>query len=89
MKVDGDGRNLLDQPYPIMLIQRASHRPRHRQRSSRRQLGRRPDGRTCVRTSSAEGHVEFFDATLANVSWLIRLSSFGEALKDRARRWGC
>lgn len=42
MKADGDDRNLLDQPYPIKLIQHACHRLRHRQRSSRRRLGHRP-----------------------------------------------
>lgn len=35
-------RNLPGQQYPIGLVPRASHRLRHRRRSSRRQWGRRP-----------------------------------------------
>jgi hypothetical protein len=42
MTKDGDGRNLPDQPYPIVLVQRAFHRLRHRRRSSRRRLVHRP-----------------------------------------------
>jgi hypothetical protein len=37
------GRNLPDQPYPKGPAQRVCHRPRHRQRSSQRQWGHRPD----------------------------------------------
>jgi hypothetical protein len=42
MREVGDGRNLLVQPYPIVLAQRAFHRPRHRQRSSQTRLAHRP-----------------------------------------------
>jgi hypothetical protein len=38
----GDGHNLLVQPYPIELVLRAFHQPRHRRHNSRKPLGHRP-----------------------------------------------
>lgn len=46
MREDGDDRNPLVQLYPTMLIRHVYHQPRHRQRSSRRRLERRPSMET-------------------------------------------